>query len=498
MAVKVPYQFIEGLETRPREQLWRNFEEIQQALETLTPTTAGITLGEDLYVTGALRVRNSGAVAMPLFVGGGRAVEISGFLDFHAGRDADEATDYDVRLHNDIAGRLRFFGNEFYLDSDRLQFPNTVGNNKINLWGSDYSLGVQSHSFVLRTGGSSGDNLFRFQKSDGTDIMRLTSAYRLQVGPNSVAEVFQYDTTYAGFRQKDSTAPYQILCRSSGLILIRGGPDDKRVLIGVDGVWQLSVTDTWTTISTPLTVSGGPVVITGADRLGFDTYGGGWHMSDTTWIRAVGNKSIYTAGTIRADALIATRGSGFYFKTEGDTTHRMYWDSSTDGCIIVSWNRTAIQSVQHDVMLESGRHSGVNRHVNRASNAWRPSDAQVHTNFSDPRFKRIRRALPAQAQRVRGIEPIEFQWDEKHDVVEPGRLNFGFNADELPPEVIRKSYLTDETTGEPYEVKMMDPVGVLAMLWQAFKEEANRADRFEQRMAAIERLPAVGVGKGGN
>ena len=31
------------------------------------------------------------------------------------------------------------------------------------------------------------------------------------------------------------------------------------------------------------------------------TYGGGWYMTDTTWLRSYANKSIYTSGTMRAD-----------------------------------------------------------------------------------------------------------------------------------------------------------------------------------------------------
>ena len=32
-----------------------------------------------------------------------------------------------------------------------------------------------------------------------------------------------------------------------------------------------------------------------------ETQGGGWHMTDSTWLRAVNNKSIYTAGTFYTD-----------------------------------------------------------------------------------------------------------------------------------------------------------------------------------------------------
>ena len=37
------------------------------------------------------------------------------------------------------------------------------------------------------------------------------------------------------------------------------------------------------------------------------THGGGWHMSDSTWIRAYGDKNVYTGGTIKANNALETR-----------------------------------------------------------------------------------------------------------------------------------------------------------------------------------------------
>lgn len=49
--------------------------------------------------------------------------------------------------------------------------------------------------------------------------------------------------------------------------------------------------------------TGGWFRSTGASGWYSETYGGGWYMQDTTWIRAYGNKSIYTPGTIQAGTL---------------------------------------------------------------------------------------------------------------------------------------------------------------------------------------------------
>ncbi len=41
--------------------------------------------------------------------------------------------------------------------------------------------------------------------------------------------------------------------------------------------------------------------INGRNGIYFESYGGGWHMSDTSWLRAYAGKSIYTTGVLRAD-----------------------------------------------------------------------------------------------------------------------------------------------------------------------------------------------------
>lgn len=39
----------------------------------------------------------------------------------------------------------------------------------------------------------------------------------------------------------------------------------------------------------------------------FETHGGGWHMTDTTWVRSFGDKNIYTGGRIKANTALETR-----------------------------------------------------------------------------------------------------------------------------------------------------------------------------------------------
>jgi hypothetical protein len=53
------------------------------------------------------------------------------------------------------------------------------------------------------------------------------------------------------------------------------------------------------------TIIGGTITLLNSS-LQFSSFGGGWYMSDTTWIRAFGDKNVYTPATIRADTAIHT------------------------------------------------------------------------------------------------------------------------------------------------------------------------------------------------
>ena len=54
------------------------------------------------------------------------------------------------------------------------------------------------------------------------------------------------------------------------------------------------------------------VRVKGSDGLYFQDYGGGWRMTDTSWIRAYNDKHIYTGGNIEVGGTIRANGNGFY------------------------------------------------------------------------------------------------------------------------------------------------------------------------------------------
>ncbi len=67
--------------------------------------------------------------------------------------------------------------------------------------------------------------------------------------------------------------------------------------------------------------NGGQLKVSGTNGLYFQSYGGGFHMQDATWIRTSGNKSFYhNTGTMRTDGTfeVGSGGSRFLINTSGN------------------------------------------------------------------------------------------------------------------------------------------------------------------------------------
>lgn len=104
----------------------------------------------------------------------------------------------------------------------------------------------------------------------------------------------------------------------------------------------------------------GGIGITNANWLSFDTYGGGFYMADTTWIRTAGSKSFYhNTGAFRTDGTLQVGGSGSTLNVlnGGDLTYR------TDTLVATTGGKVGVgtSSPEHPLHVLSGTtHQGIN------------------------------------------------------------------------------------------------------------------------------------------
>ena len=66
-----------------------------------------------------------------------------------------------------------------------------------------------------------------------------------------------------------------------------------------------------------------------------ETYGGGWYMQDTTWIRAYGNKSIYTPSRVQADGGF-DGGQVKVYKSDTNEAQVNVWNTTISGRLVAS------------------------------------------------------------------------------------------------------------------------------------------------------------------
>ena len=89
-----------------------------------------------------------------------------------------------------------------------------------------------------------------------------------------------------------------------------------------NGTFSGAISGNTATTNGDITSNNGWLVTNNSKGWMNSTYGGGWYMSDSSWLRSVNNKGIYTGGqvkggTVRADGRLYT---GEYLQLEGTAT----------------------------------------------------------------------------------------------------------------------------------------------------------------------------------
>ena len=124
--------------------------------------------------------------------------------------------------------------------------------------------------------------------------------------------------------------------------------------------------------SYPLSVTGdiyadgGWLRASGNQGLYFESWGGGWHMSDATWIRAYNNKNIYTAGIIRTDGTLQVGDGGTTLNvTNGGNvgigisspSYKLTVSSSASGNFSASISNSGGTNTSHGLCIHAGSSS---------------------------------------------------------------------------------------------------------------------------------------------
>ena len=83
--------------------------------------------------------------------------------------------------------------------------------------------------------------------------------------------------------------------------------DANRTQNGIDKYFRFRLSDKTIHTDARMNINGEWLYVSGNSGVYFSSYGGGWHMTDSTWLRAYGDKNIYTGGTIKSGNAMETR-----------------------------------------------------------------------------------------------------------------------------------------------------------------------------------------------
>lgn len=145
----------------------------------------------------------------------------------------------------------------------------------------------------------------------------LTGQLNMHAGPYEGSIVFGSTSTWrTGIRQHDDAdAELRIWAKNAnGMIFLATGYDGEPANISRPtdglaiqnnrlGIGNFSSSDPSYKLHVKgdIYANGGWVRVSGSDGLYFESYGGGWHMTDSTWIRSYNSKPIYVDQYVRAD-----------------------------------------------------------------------------------------------------------------------------------------------------------------------------------------------------
>ena len=181
---------------------------------------------------------------------------------------------------------------------------------------------------------------------------------------------------------------------------------------------------------------------TGNTGLYFQTHGGGFHMTDSTWVRTYNSKNLYTAGETRTNGSFssdASRQRGSY----GDIT---VGSNGRQG----GWGGIEFVSPEDQTfMVYTDQYSGMYRNNTTWNWLWNYSTLQVP---SDERYKREIEPLGLGMKFIEQLNPVSFlrvteREDDDPDATEEGYY-YGFTAQNVRDAL--------DVCGETRDVKIHD------------------------------------------
>ena len=207
------------------------------------------------------------------------------------------------------------------------------------------------------------------------------------------------------------------------------------------------------------------------------TYGGGWYMTDNTWVRAYNSKSVWTPATMQADT-----------RMQSATLQYGNWSISNPAASDGQFFRNTSGYSQHrfddwHMIMDNGGTYRFWWNV-PAGDMW----AANYYNFSDRNLKENIRPIESAVDIVKNLNGVRYDLkreefpvnDEDVEDVLIGRYGFiAQDVQEVMPEIIRQPAAGEDGKEAPLGVNYS---AIIPVLVEAMKEQQTRIEELEAQV----------------
>lgn len=219
-----------------------------------------------------------------------------------------------------------------------------------------------------------------------------------------------------------------------------------------------------------------------------ESYGGGWYMTDSTWIRAYNDKNIYTGGRIKANNALETRyidsaGGNLDINARGNT---LFINANAESGANLNINRQWSGSQGSEVSIYNNKGKGWGYLGNSSNTFFRVYGVGGSVSARESKYEILKADTETQYENVKALNiynyrSISDERDEEGNVVKEYKredLFLGCMVDELPLETV--FYDTEDGDG-----KIVDMYSYTSMILGALKETIKKVESLERELEEL-------------
>ena len=218
--------------------------------------------------------------------------------------------------------------------------------------------------------------------------------------------------------------------------------DANRTQNGIDKYFRFRLSDKTIHTDARMNINGEWLYVSGNSGVYFSSYGGGWHMTDSTWLRAYGDKNIYTGGTIKSGNAMETRyinsiGGNLDINSRGNT---LFINVNADSGANLNMNRVWSGSQGSEISIYNSKGKGWGYIGNSNNTFYRIYGAGGSVSERKDKYEILKADTETQYDNVKALNIYNYRTISTSEDGTEGLmredLSLGCMVDEMPLETV--------------------------------------------------------------